>query len=297
MKYIRVILSLILALVCLAGMAFAEAEQAPVFAPLGWEKPAAPYKPDPNCFYPDMTGYHDDSLDIRVERVEKYGCKILLVYVNIRDGSQLRTACAGTTDFSQKAAPVPVLAGKNNAVLAINGDFFNYHDAGIVYRNGVKIRMRPVPQRDTLIIDDHGDFTILSPTSREAFATYPGNVIHTFCFGPYLVKDGEVLTSIDHIHGLDVLPEAKDQRLAIAQLAPLSYLIITVDGSHYSDSEGMTLLEFAAYCKELGCVNAYNLDGGNSAYVLLKDEKLNAHEYIKSRNVGDIIFFSTLVPN
>ena len=240
---------IIMFLLCMTAGAFAEST---AYAPLNWEPAEAPYKPNPACFLPDQGGYHDDSLDIRVERVEKYGCKILLVYVNIQDGSQLRTACAGTTDFSQKAAPVPVLAGKNNAVLAINGDFFNYHDAGIVYRNGVKIRMRPVPQRDTLIIDDHGDFTILSPTSREAFAAYPGNVIHTFCFGPYLVKDGEVLTSIDHIHGLDVLPEAKDQRLAIAQLAPLSYLIITVDGSHYSDSEGMTLLEFAAYCKELG---------------------------------------------
>lgn len=266
-------------------------------SPLGWNGSAAPYKPNDAGFAADMSGYHDESLDIRVERRYEQGCSILLVYVDIQDASQLRTATASNSAYSQKTAPVPVLAKGNNAVLAINGDFYSYHNDGVVIRNGVEMRNKPVHHRDTLIIDDKGDFTIISPSSKESLAAFEGNIIHAFCFGPYLVKDGEQLTNLDHIYGLDIIRETKDQRLAIGQMGPLSYVIVTVDGSHYADSEGMTLLEFAAYCKSLGCINAYNLDGGNSAFVLLKDEKLNAHEYIKSRNVCDIIFFATLVPD
>ena len=52
----------------------------------------------------------------------------------------------------------------------------------------------------------------------------------------------------------------------------------------------------AALCKELGCINAYNLDGGSSSTVAMRGEKINAVSSNKVRSVSDIIFFATLVP-
>ena len=43
-------------------------------------------------------------------------------------------------------------------------------------------------------------------------------------------------------------------------------------------------------------MQAYNLDGGNSAAVILNDEKLNNVTNTKKRMVGDCIYFCTLVP-
>ena len=69
-------------------------------------------------------------------------------------------------------------------MLTINGDYFNYHNQGIVVRNGEQLRFRPTKNRDTLIIDDKGDFTILPSTTAADYEAFEGNVIHAFCFGP-----------------------------------------------------------------------------------------------------------------
>ena len=59
---------------------------------------------------------------------------------------------------------------------------------------------------------------------------------------------------------------------------------------------GFDLLQMAALCKEMGCINAYNLDGGSSSTVAMRGEKINAKSSHKIRYVSDIIYFATLVP-
>ena len=53
-------------------------------------------------------------------------------------------------------------------------------------------------------------------------------------------------------------------------------------------------------CTELlvkrgGVQQAYNLDGGNSAQIVLCGEKINAAQYEKARNIADMICFATTV--
>ena len=49
--------------------------------------------------------------------------------------------------------------------------------------------------------------------------------------------------------------------------------------------------------KELGAINAYNLDGGGSTTMLMNDQKINGQKALKFRSVGDILYFATAVPN
>ena len=43
-----------------------------------------------------------------------------------------------------------------------------------------------------------------------------------------------------------------------------------------------------------GVKHAYNLDGGNSATLMLGDQRINDPDH-KFRRVGDMIYFATLV--
>lgn len=260
-----------------------------------WDVTVMPNVPHAKAYLPDNAGYQDTSLDIRVETTRRDDTDIMLVYVRIADPTQLRCTTPTTRLAGRSLAPVSAMAKNVNAVLAINGDYYSYHSDGIVIRNGERFREKPNKGRDTLIIDDKGDFTILAPTTPEAYETFEGNIIHAFCFGPGLVVDGQPLTSLDAVE-LDVGKNKKTQRIAIGQLDHLSYLIVTTEGPENKGSVGFDLLQMAALCKELGCVNAYNLDGGSSSTIVLNNEKINALSSKKIRSVGDCIFFATLEP-
>ena len=264
------------------------------FTPIPWDAEVMPYAPHEECYLPDNAGYHDDSLDIRIETFRRDDTNVMAIYVTVADASQIRTGIAGTWR-NKRTAPVSQTLQKYGGVLGINGDYYTYHSQGIVVRNTEQIRFNPVAGRETLIIDENGDFTILSPTTKEAFNNFEGTVVHAFCFGPGLVIDGEPLTDLSTVT-MDNGKGKKTQRMAIGQLGHLSYLILTCEGPENEGSVGFDLLQMAALCKELGCINAYNLDGGSSSTVAMRGEKINATSSNKVRSVSDIIFFATLVP-
>ena len=266
------------------------------YPPLSFDVPEAPYVPDFFAYDENMMGYKDDSIEITVEQTTPGNANILVITVRITDISQFRAAWAGSYPTSNEVSTVADMAEWNNAVLAINADFFANHSSGIVYRNGMKIRVRPDRDRDTLIIDTNGDFHILAPSTQKAFDEFDGEILHAFCFGPALVKDGVMETDFNRID-LDIMKYKKEQRLAIGQLGPLTYVIVAVEGPLYASSGGMTVPELAQFMMDLGCTNAYNLDGGNSTAVVLGGVKLNSQSTTKVRQVGDILYFATLVPD
>ena len=283
-------------LVCMmlpwAAMAM-ELTEDTVYDPIPLEG-AAPYAPHQEAYLPEQTGYHDDSLDVRVETFRRHDTTVMAVYVRLSDPSQLRTAMAAKPP-SQKTMVVSSMAKKNNAVLAINGDYFSFHQNGIVVRGGKMWRNRPDGKRDILVIDENGDFTILPQCEKEDFAGYAGTVMHAFCFGPGLVVDGKALTSLEHAD-VGNAPAKATQRIALGQTGHLEYLIIATEGPENKGSVGFTILQMAELCQEMGCINAYNLDGGSSSSVVLGGKKINALSTGKIRPVGDCIYFATLIP-
>ncbi|MGN1021360.1 MAG: phosphodiester glycosidase family protein [Aristaeellaceae bacterium] len=255
---------------------------------------AAPYAPHKEAYLPGQSGYHDDSLEVRVETFRRHDTTVMAVYVRLMDPTQLRTAMAAKPP-SQKTVVVSTMAKKNNAVLAINGDYFSFHQHGIVVRGGKMWRNHPDGKRDILIIDENGNFTILPRCTKEDYAGYTGTVMHAFCFGPGLVIDGQALTSLEHAD-VGNAPAKATQRIALGQTGPLEYLILATEGPENAGSKGFTILQMAQLCQEMGCINAYNLDGGSSASVVLDGKKINALSNGKIRPVGDCIYFATLIP-
>lgn len=238
-----------------------------------------PYAPQDPKFYPAYTGYQDESLSVRVEYTRAYDTTIQLVWVQIAHPSQLRAALCRPHP-SKSAARASAIAKRVNAVLAINGDYFTYRKEGYITRN-----------------DENADLHIIPSYSEEEindFLTGSGHqIIHSYTFGPGLV--------IDHVrqteYPLDSYAAEMDtQRLVLCQMDSLSYLIIATEGPENKGSTGLTMAEISQFCLDMGARQAYNLDGGSSASVILGNQKINFLSTGKVRSVGDIPYFVTGIP-
>ena len=277
-------LLLVLVLVT-AGEAAAQAD----YPPIALETEAG-LPPRPEGFLEDMGGYEDGSLSVRIETMREHETNILVARVRIADPSQLRTAMASRYGTTGTALP-DRLARRANAVLAINGDFFNFNSTGYLVRQGKLYRDKTNESLDVLIIDENADFHILIDPTPEQTHGFEGTIVNSFNFGPALVKDGEIVHTTKKLNvGLD----KETQRMGIGQVGPLEYICVATEGPEQKGSDGLTIPEFAQLMKDLGAVQAYNLDGGSSSAMMLGGEKINARSSKKMRPICDILYFSTL---
>lgn len=80
---------------------------------------------------------------------------------------------------------------------------------------------------------------------------------------PMLVQAGVVrLTDAEEL--IDVNNTSRRARSGIGHTAAGLVLMVAVEGDNPAGPPGMTLAEFAAWLRDLGCVGAVNLDGGGS---------------------------------
>ncbi|MBQ9008217.1 MAG: phosphodiester glycosidase family protein [Clostridia bacterium] len=282
MERSRIFLFLLLCLLPVLGLAD--------YAPLPFDSsPGLPGIPD--AYLPDYAGYEDETLSVRIETTRAYDTTIQLVYVKIADPSQMRTAMAGRFGSTSLAYPEK-LAERNNAVLAVNGDFFK-QNLGYLVRQGHTYRAKANAGFDMLIIDDQGDFHILRDPTNEMVESFEGTIINTFNFGPALIMDGEEILPPKRI---DAGTFRKAQRMAACQLGPLSYLFVATEGPENRGSVGLTIEELIHFLHELDVPLAFNLDGGSSSSVVLGGKKINGLSNAKKRTLCDILYFSTLIP-
>ena len=260
-----------------------------------------PYAPHADAFLPDNAGYVDPSLSIRIETLRDYNTTIMLAWVQIAHPSQLRAALYRPYP-SKKVALVSQIAKREQAVLAINGDWFMDRKEGYIVRNGSEPYKTGFNANadviDLLIIDENADFHIIRSYDEEKINDYLATgheIIHSYAFGPALVVDGEISAEEDLAKLRMNDPLGRAQRIAFCQMDELSYLIVATEGPENNGSTGLTVPEMAQLCYDLGVKTAYNLDGGNSTCIALNYNKINGNVK-KPRSVGDIIYFVTAVP-
>lgn len=252
-------------------------------------------KPDKALFTPN--GYEDASIKLKLETVEKNGVVYRVAYVTVSHPSQLRTATAGKPQ-SSKVAMISAMAEKNNAVIAINADYManNPTKTSFEYRMGEKVRAKQNPSKDLLITDENGDFHIFTGKNKkkdvQAFEKEGHRIINAFTFGPGLVINNE-LRQIPDKYGYN--PKGREPRMAIGQMGELSYVMVLAEGRS-ENSQGVTQQELAEFMFDLGCVQAFNLDGGNSATMVYDGGYYQEKTVDNERAQSDMIYFATLVP-
>ncbi len=245
------------------------------------------YTPSESGFGDDNLSYHDDSLDIRLHMIRVYDTPVVVAFVQVASAAQLKTEQAKPYP-AKTTVRVSEISKRVKAVLAVNADWFTYHNTGIVYRNGVLLRDREDEDYDGLAIDINGDFHIVRPMTEEGYAQIDTPIANSFVFGPALVIDGEVQEIVDR-------KVTYKQRLAIGQIAPLCYVLVATDGPDQKDSVGLNVPQLAELMHNLGAQTAYNLDGGQSTSMLMHQIKVNGQNPKNMRAIGDIIYFTTAI--
>ena len=292
MKKVLAIVMLLLLLPCVA------LGEAPAYDPLPLGGPA-PYGAVDGALSEDGLHYDDGTMTVDIEIAVVDDVTVYYVYVTVADKSQLRTATAGKPR-SKTTEIVAVMAEKNNAVLAFNGDYYNYRDVGVVYRSGERIRYNIRAGMDMLIVDENGELVIIESPTKTKIENFlkEHTIVEAFSFGPALIKDG-VRLQFKYAEKNSCGYPTPDERLIICQLADTEegrnqYLFIACD------DPGLSVRRMTDLAEEKGAIVAYNLDGGNSTSVYLCGNRINNLMTGKDgqvpRAVGDIIYFATLVP-
>ncbi|MEA5144537.1 MAG: phosphodiester glycosidase family protein [Candidatus Limiplasma sp.] len=276
-----------LALWLLVGSALAEVITD--ISPLPWDESPG-YEPDPNAY--TENGYLDASLRVEMSTVRRADADFYVAHIKIKHPSQLRTGVASWLGSGTNR--ITAMAQRFQAVLAINGDYYSDRKAGLVIRQGETLRSKPSEQYDVLLIDAAGNFHIVKRDNLAMLDVYLSGALdirNVFSFGPALVIDGE-LQEIPEKYSF--APHYKNPRAASGQLGALEDVCVVVDGRS-DDSQGVTLEELAQAMADMGCTQAYNLDGGNSATLVLGGAIYNDKSADNERSVSDILYFATTV--
>ena len=255
-------------------------------------------EPNPDLY--TENGYEDDTIRVRMEEQSMDdGTKMIVAYVQISDPSQLRTGVANPEKLaSNRTRTVAYLAREYNAVIAINGD--NYVDypkkTTFEYRMTEKIRSSTNRYKDILVIDDLGDFHLFVQSQGikelpQEFRDSGRKLVNAFTFGPALVKDGQLM-EIDENYGYN--PHGREPRTAIGQIGPLSYVMVIIQAQDRNGTTGMSQGKLAEFMYGLGCTQAFNLDGGNSAEMVFGDRIIKGQPSGEERPLSDIIYFASM---
>ena len=198
--------------------------------------------------------YEYETLKIQIDQwcytfSKKESMRFFVAHVYTSSPDQLMTAFAENKYGEATSA----IAQRSGAVLAVNGDYYNYkEDSGVVLRNGELYRDKKAG-RDLLVIDKDGSFHVLLR------GTYPAGIgqqcadegaQQVFTFGPALIDGGEILT-LPETYAPSTKDTQREPRTAIGQVEENHYVVLVADGRREGWSEkGMTMQEMQVVMHE-----------------------------------------------
>ena len=233
--------------------------------------------------------YSDSKSKITVTQYRAYDSNIYVADVEVTDGTSILSAFANNTYGRNITDTTSDMAEENNAVLAINGDYYGARQSGYVIRNGVVYRNQGSNGEDMVISKD-GSLSFISESDTTTDSLLQKQAWQVLSFGPVLVENGEVAVSENDEVGMAM---ASNPRTAIGTVAKNHYLFVVSDG-RTSESAGLSLYELANFMKSLGATNVYNLDGGGSSTMVFQGEVVNNPttngNKISERAVSDILY-------
>ena len=201
----------------------------------------------------------------------------------IRNFQGFKTAFAGDKYNSGYQLPSDT-AARYNAILSLSGDCYRARQAGIVIRNGVLYR--DTLSGDVCILYADGTMESYYESEFDIDAAVARGAYQGWSFGPKLIDNGQIPASYNTSDAI----MAHNPRAAIGYYAPGHYCLVYVDGRQPDYSKGLTMEELSQAMIDLGCVDAYNLDGGQSSMMTFQGQVIG-QPYKGGREISDIIYF------
>ena len=235
--------------------------------------------------------YSDDNISVTLTEKTVSNTQVYISDVTVSSSEYLKTAFAQNTYGNNVTAKTSETAANNNAILAVNGDYYGANTTGYVIRNGVVYRdtVREDSSNGDLAIYKDGSFKIIYENEISADQLVEDGVVNLLAFGPALVENGEIVVNTKSEVGQSM---ASNPRTSIGIIDENHYIIIVSDG-RTSESQGLSLYEMAEVMKSYGVKTAYNLDGGGSSTMYFNGQVINkptTNGNISERAVSDIVY-------
>lgn len=230
------------------------------------------------------TSYKSGDISVMLSQVQENGVTYYIEDIYLKSITNLRTAFAQDTYGRSIVDRVLNMAQENDAVAAINGDYYGAGAIGVVIRNGQLYSDRV--DGDVLVLFHDGTMRVYAASEFDADAVMAQGAYQAWSFGPSLLaEDGQALTSFrGGIAGAN-------PRTAIGYYEPGHYVFVVVDGRQTGYSDGMTLAQLAALFEKMGVQVAYNLDGGKTSQMTFGDALANQPTQ-GGRTTSDIIYIA-----
>ena len=215
--------------------------------------------------------------------------------VVLSDATTLKSAFAEDTFGENITENTSAIAQDNNAIFAINGDYYGFRDTGIVIRNGVVYRDEGA--RQGLAFYKDGTVRVYDETTTTADQLIADGVWNTLSFGPSLLDNGEIASGIEDVevdtnfgnHSI----QGEQPRTAVGVIDQNHLVFVVVDGRSPGYSAGVTMTGLAQIMKDLGATTAYNIDGGGSSTMYFNGSLVNNPlGQNKERGTSDILYIA-----
>jgi exopolysaccharide biosynthesis protein len=236
--------------------------------------------------------YKSDGLTITISEKTVDKTEVYIADIVTDDPSTLLSGLANDTFGRNVTATTSSIAESCNAILAINGDFYGFRSTGYVMRNGYLYRDSASSDEDQedLVIYQDGSMDIVKESDVSAKELSDDGAVQIYSFGPGLVEDGKITVNSSDEVGQSM---RSNPRTAIGMIETGHYVMVVSDG-RTSESQGLSLEELAEVMQDLGCTEAYNLDGGGSSTMYFNGRVINKPttngNRISERKVSDIVY-------
>lgn len=238
------------------------------------------------------SSYKDDNISINLSETTVNNTQVYVADITVTSSDYLKTAFAQNAFGTNVTAKTSETAADNNAILAVNGDYYGANSTGYVIRNGVVYRdtVRENSNNGDLSIYKDGSFKIIYEDQISADQLVKDGVVNLLAFGPALVENSEIAVGTNEEVGQAM---ASNPRTAIGIIDENHYIIVVSDG-RTSESKGLSLYQMAEVMKSYGVKTAYNLDGGGSSTLYFNGQVINkpttGGNKISERSVSDIVY-------
>jgi len=220
-------------------------------------------------------------------------------YVTCRGDEKLQTYVGGTGKSESHFKMPKELAKESGFIFATSDDFYGFRvlnnfRVGSVVRNGEVLHNQQAPYSnerfpvlDLMAIFPGGEMKTYYSDETTAEELKAQGAEQVFCFGPVLIRDGVMDERVQNPQNYADL----EPRHAIGMLSPNHYVFVSVLGRR-STSEGVKLKWVADKMVELGCEEAFNLDGGNTLTLVFMGDIINrAVNSTNNRTLTSLIGF------
>ena len=233
--------------------------------------------------------YKSANVSVEITQYAEPGLIYYVADVYVSDLEYLRCGF-GRGRYGGGSQYIEELSKDVGAIVAVTGDHYAGRGMGIVIRNGELYRDKRF--QDVCVLYRDGRMETIENRALDLGALLEAEPWQVWSFGPGLL-DGE--GHAKERFNTEVYPA--NPRSAIGYVQPGHYYLVEVEGSRggaWSGSRGMDMRQLAELFESLGCVSAYNLDGGRSPAMTWMGELVST-DY--GRTLSDVIYVTDTLPS